>query len=294
MCSPSRRDAVHGWRCANVADGTLVAYRHHGGKKRAAGDHHAAGGHHALVVTLVCMMVICSSQSSFHCSSIARQCARKLTVMDAPNGAHAVVKRVALIRHGQGYHNAARGGVSWLANVLFTEDVTLDDVGQRQADALCNRIRTDPGEPLRDIEVVLCSPLSRTVETATRVFAALDHPPLELSPLCAERCLSTCDRGLRKSALLERWPHVSGWAGVADLAEVWWPANRTWLQEYNPTDRMRALTTMLAQRSENKIAVVGHAGIFACLTGRRMRNCEVLWCDLREEKGSPVLVPRAS
>lgn len=205
-----------------------------------------------------------------------------------------VLKRVALIRHGQGYHNMARGGIAWLGNVLLTEDVTLNPAGQAQADALCARIRTDAGEQLRGVEAVLCSPLSRTIETAARVFASIDPPPIELSPLCAERCLSTCDRGLRKAALLERWPHVRGWAGFAELADVWWPAERSWAQELRPTERMGALTRTLAERPEQTLAVVGHAGVFACLTGRRLANCEVLWCDLvRGAEGSPpVLVPR--
>ncbi|KAG8464328.1 hypothetical protein KFE25_003391 [Diacronema lutheri] len=203
-------------------------------------------------------------------------------------------KRIALLRHGQGYHNMARGGISWLGNVLFTQDVTLDPIGQKQADTLCERIRAHPDDPLRRVDVVLCSPLSRTIETATRVFVPAHHPPLELSPLCSERCLSTCDRGLPQAALIARWPHVKEWAGLAEMPEVWWPATRSWLQEYDPTDRMRELTAMLARRPEQTIALVGHAGIFASLTGRRLRNCEVLWCDLVDVEGSPaVLVPRA-
>jgi len=137
--------------------------------------------------------------------------------------------------------------------------------------------------------VVLCSPLSRAIETATLAFAYKASPPIELSALCSERCLSTCDRGLKKADLLRRWPHVAFWRGTAELGEVWWPAERSLLQEFQPIDRMQALKAMLAERREHTICVVGHAGIFATLTGRHLRNCKVLWCDLVPGAGASSL-----
>jgi broad specificity phosphatase PhoE len=188
------------------------------------------------------------------------------------------------------------GGLAWLGTVLFTEDATLTPLGQQQADAVRVRIASDKLEPLRSVDVVLCSPLSRTIETATRIFFAADHPRLVLSPLCAERCLATCDRGLRKPRLEQRWPHVCQWECFDALPDVWWPAKRSWLQEYAPVDRMHELKAMLLRRPESTIAVVGHAGIFACLTGRRLSNCQVLWCDLHTsaETGEVLLTPSSS
>ena len=190
------------------------------------------------------------------------------------------------------------GGLAWLGSAFFTEDPTLTPLGQQQADRVRERLRAAaPGEPLASVEAVLCSPLSRTIETATRIFgggpADAPAPRFVLSPLCAERCLATCDRGLRKAELVRRWPHVASWEGAAELAEVWWPADRSWAQEYSPLDRMRALKEALAARPERTLCVVGHAGVFAVLAGRRLANCEVLWCELRvpADGGEPQLVP---
>jgi broad specificity phosphatase PhoE len=215
----------------------------------------------------------------------------------------ATPKRVALIRHGQGWHNMAwrGGGLAWLGSAFLQEDPMLTPIGQQQADRVRERIRAAaPVEPLSKVEVVLCSPLSRTIETATRIFgsgpADAQHPRLVLSPLCAERCLATCDRGLRKAELVRRWPHVSSWEGASELADIWWPADRSWSQEYSPLDRMRALKEALVARPESTLCVVGHAGIFGVLTGRRMANCEVLWCDLLvpSDGSEPQLVPIGS
>lgn len=219
--------------------------------------------------------------------------------MHAPAGAPAAAasalpKRVALIRHGQGWHNKSwrYGGLAWIGNILTTQDVTLRPEGQAQARAVREDMDAEPQHALRDVEAVLVSPLSRTIETATLIFDTLPRVRFALCPLASERCLATCDRGTPKSELLERWPHVREWEGVDELDEVWWPADRTFAQELRPDDRAQQLLRALARRPEGAVAVVGHHGFFHLLTGRHLKNCEVLWCTLREgPSGALELLP---
>mmetsp|Transcript_6249 Transcript_6249/g.15957 ORF Transcript_6249/g.15957 Transcript_6249/m.15957 type:complete len:233 (-) Transcript_6249:38-736(-) len=205
-----------------------------------------------------------------------------------------VVKRVALIRHGLGWHNKSwrYGGLAWIGNILTTEDVQLRPEGQVQARTLREAIDANPEHPLRVVEAVLTSPLSRTIETATLIFETLPRARFVLCPLAVERCLATCDRGTPKRALFERWPHVKSWEGADELDELWWPIGRTFAQEYHPADRAEQLLRVLASRPEMNIAVVGHHGFFHHLTKRHLKNCEVLWCTLHESAmGTLQLVP---
>lgn len=204
------------------------------------------------------------------------------------------VKRIALIRHGQGWHNRSwRGvGLAWLVNILDTEDVTLTERGRSQATVIRDAMDQDDQHKLRQVEAVAVSPLSRTIETATLIFSQRPQIRFHLQPLCAERCLATCDRGSPKATLVKRWPHIENWSGFAEMDEVWWPSARTFAQEMNPQDRIRAFKQWLAERPETTLAVVGHAGYFNCMAGVRLGNCEVRWFTLqRGPDGELELVP---
>lgn len=81
---------------------------------------------------------------------------------------------VHLVRHGQSYHNVAaavRGPVAHNDKTL--KDARLDDSGHFQAATLGSRIR----EAKMTIGIVIVSPMTRALETATSMF------PLE-SRLC--------------------------------------------------------------------------------------------------------------
>lgn len=74
---------------------------------------------------------------------------------------------VHLVRHGQSYHNVAaavRGPIAHTDETL--KDARLDDSGHFQAATLGSRIR----EAKMTIGVVIVSPMTRALETATSMF----------------------------------------------------------------------------------------------------------------------------
>jgi len=76
-------------------------------------------------------------------------------------------KLVHLVRHGQGIHNveaALRGAEAYHNQAL--KDASLDDTGRLQASTLGQRIK----EAQMQVDVILVSPLTRTLQTATEMF----------------------------------------------------------------------------------------------------------------------------
>lgn len=220
------------------------------------------------------------------------------------SAAAAPPKRVALIRHGEGQHQPApleRGVLTWFSGVM-QKDARLTPTGRRQAEDLRQQVKSSPSHPLREVEVVISSPLSRAVETALIVFgrraatpessrrscsssSSPAQPRFCVSPHCTECCIIPSDCGRSPTELAASFPDVKGWEGFDALEQEWWPRakGRTVAQEWRPQDRVAVLKDMLRERQESTIAVVGHGGIFAILGGRLLGNCDVLWIDLHSD-----------
>lgn len=78
------------------------------------------------------------------------------------------MKEVVLIRHGESIANRTRGSVR--QHDLGLKDAKLSGEGQRQAEALQKH------KDLSGIQVVICSPLSRALQTACIAFAHREVP----------------------------------------------------------------------------------------------------------------------
>merc|ERR1712151_1202626 len=111
-----------------------------------------------------------------------------------------------------------------------------------------------------------------------------DKPNLPrcVSPIHTERCVLPCDRGRSRAQILQDLPEVAVWDGFDSLSDVWWPTGRSFRDEINPMDRVESFKRMLLERRESKICVVGHAGFFQCFTGLHLKNCDVLWIELKK------------
>ena len=96
---------------------------------------------------------------------------------------------------------------------MLRSDAPLTAKGVRQAAALRPVMAALP------FELVVVSPLTRTIETATAIFGATG-PPKRLCALMCERCTMPSDRGTPLSQLRARHPQLSTWQGVDDMPEV--------------------------------------------------------------------------
>eukprot|EP00929_Paragymnodinium_shiwhaense_P089332 TRINITY_DN49491_c0_g1_i1.p1 TRINITY_DN49491_c0_g1~~TRINITY_DN49491_c0_g1_i1.p1 ORF type:complete len:223 (+),score=24.89 TRINITY_DN49491_c0_g1_i1:3-671(+) len=168
-------------------------------------------------------------------------------------------KRVFLVRHGEGQHNVTKN--------YNLSDPVLTEKGQQQATSL--RGHSD----LNGCDLILVSPMTRTIQTATLAFGEQPPCPVMLCSLHQEKIGEHCDVGRPKSQLVKDLPYIQEWQGFDDLPEDWTKTQETdknWVQE-----RVPAFKQLLRERTERHIAVVGHGSFFEELIGRHMANCEV-------------------
>ena len=180
-------------------------------------------------------------------------------------------KTVWCIRHGESTFNAAAAGGG---GDPLHYDAPLSEIGRTQVEHARALLRERP------VELVITTPLTRALQTTAGLFAAHPSSPVILvEALHRERVENSCDVGRSPSLLSTAFPEF-----VFDhLPEIWWhnhdaPDERGVCVE--PIDVVHAraaqFRTMLLQRPERHIAVVGHGTFFRALTGRVLANCEVV------------------
>lgn len=184
---------------------------------------------------------------------------------------------ILLIRHGEAQHNVDWSGSK---DVL---DTRLTPKGKQQAsEALANT--TDAYRALlADAELLVVSPLSRAVETASIIFGEQPTMPVLLTPLHSEHCNHACEQGSTKSDLRTRFPYITSWGGFDALSEDC--VTNTIQQDRDwQTTRLPAFREWLSKRPEKRIAVVGHGGFFHALNNDgvdgHMKNCEIRKLDM--------------
>ena len=204
---------------------------------------------------------------------------------------------ISFVRHGQAQHNV-RAEAKRDAGCPFEEfiqqmreddafDADLTDVGRAQA-----RSARAP-----DVQLVVASPLSRAVETAS-----LMYPGREI--VCVEELREWCGQLVNSkrrtaSQLKERFPFVDV-SQLNEHDERW--DSEVLEEEASVARRGMAALSWLSRRPENNIAVVAHGGLLAvtfdpeghgghsCVEApnpctKRFSNCEVRTVTLVTEAG---------
>ena len=187
-------------------------------------------------------------------------------------------KLLCLIRHGQGKHNPRKNPLA-LAFVpaMMRRDAPLTGKGRRQAASLEQPMSALP------FEIILVSPLTRTIETATEAFGT--HPtPKRLCHLMCERAAFPSDLGTPKATLRAKHPQISEWQGFDELPEHFWPPRSFKTAEQEVAARVAEFKEFLLRRPETCMALVGHSAFFASMTGLpKLANCEAFWCELEAD-----------
>lgn len=196
-------------------------------------------------------------------------------------------KVIHLIRHGQGFHNVAghKNSAQYLS--YDWEDAHLTEYGWQQAEALHQHIANLPDR--LEVDLVVSSPLTRTLETATGVFgsqewkdssqgtplmrkqpAKQEHqvkrsamsttgcPPFIAHELCREHLgRHPCDKRRSLSHYKQQFPAVDFSLIESEEDELWGPDFR----EEKEQIKARGLRFMqwLMTRPEPRIAVVSHS-----------------------------------
>lgn len=165
------------------------------------------------------------------------------------------------IRHGQTTFNEALDRTGRDPQI---PDAPLTDYGRQQAVKAARRFD-------QKIDLVLASPYTRALETATLVAGVFDVPVL-VEPLVGEYRQYSCDYGSPVCDLEQAWPHLD--FAKVDKGAWWlpWPEPRQSLAQ-----RVRAFRDEWGWRDNaDKIMVVSHWYFINAVTGAFIDNAEIV------------------
>ena len=161
-----------------------------------------------------------------------------------------MIKEIYLIRHAQSEANAALD----LDNPSFYYDARLTPLGKEQALVAQKKLKDI------DFDLMLCSPLTRTLQTFSLVFPTPIKNTIIL-PVVREHLDHSCDVGRQPSILEKEFPHFN----FDELRDFWWndniPISEKIINKESIEDldrRVKKFKNWINRRSEKKIALVSH------------------------------------
>lgn len=195
-------------------------------------------------------------------------------IIEQRTGKRPPVKTIYLVRHGESTHNA-RSFASEGAGIDDERyiDAQLTTLGKAQARSLTPKLKE------LDINLVVCSPMTRATQTCLIACDGTGLPLPVVSPLCTERLAYSCDIGSPVSELRRRFPNLD--YGLVTRGEAWWwlpdksgeqsqSRSLALLKKHPSTNseprtdfniRMNDFRVWLLQRPEKRIIVFAH-GVF--------------------------------
>jgi broad specificity phosphatase PhoE len=166
-----------------------------------------------------------------------------------------------LVRHGQSEFNVHYGATRRDPGI---RDAPLTPLGRVQARAAASALDG------ADLERIVASPYTRTIETAEILAGALGLE-ITLEPLVGERAAFSCDIGTPPTLLAERWPHLA----FDHLDDPWWPAHEE-TEEALALRCGRFREAVAGTEDWHRVLVVTHWGVIRALTGMPVKNCTAL------------------
>lgn len=219
-------------------------------------------------------------------------------------GTRVAGKTVWFVRHGQAEHNVLfESGQVEACRALLDPELT--DLGIQQAAAVADDVLLAPWLDLsgtgggEGVELVVSSPLKRTVATALGAFggwlcAARGRRVLLQADL-QETGNVRCDTG---SPLLELQKHFAKDAEFLDFMELQpgWEKKEGPYEDTGPAlqARLGKFCDWIEGRPETRIAVVAHHNILAALLNVTFFNCEVRQYALNPIAGWQAVLPKVS
>jgi broad specificity phosphatase PhoE len=177
---------------------------------------------------------------------------------------------IYLIRHAQSQFNAVYEA-DRPDPLIF--DSPLSELGHQQGRQTQSAVAT------LQINQVIVSPLTRTLQTATLLFGP--NRQFDVDPLVREQTLNSCDVGRAPSQLAAEYPHLD----FAHLPDHWWhndtPDHRGISVEPDSVLQERAdrFAKQLRDSGARDTAVVTHGNFIQALTGIKPDNCQIIQFD---------------
>ena len=175
-------------------------------------------------------------------------------------------KEIYLIRHAQSEANAALD----LDDPTFYYDARITSLGKEQALITHQKLKNI------DFDLMLCSPLTRTLETFSLIFPKPIKNTIIL-PFVREHLDHSCDVGRQPSILKKEFPHLN----FNKVEDFWWNNNIpidekaiNWETLDELDKRIKIFKNWIDERSEKKIAVVSHGTFISRIIQFHLNNCE--------------------
>lgn len=167
-----------------------------------------------------------------------------------------MIKNLYLIRHGHSLHNELFHKIGVKAfRIPATIDAPLTNEGHLQSIELGQSWQNK-----NEIELVLVSPLTRTLDTAMNIFGDTDIP------MVSEEFLreypigeDTCNKRSSLTLLKNKYPRID-FNLISDQDTLWTSEYRETIDELE--QRLDKMVKYLQNRKEKNIAIVGHSSYF--------------------------------
>ena len=175
-------------------------------------------------------------------------------------------KEVYLIRHAQSEANASMD----LGNQTFYYDPHITNLGKQQA------VKTRKILANIDFDLIVCSPLTRALQTLECVFPRLIQNTVILS-LVREYLNDYSDVGRQPDVLKKEFTNFD----FSGLEKFWWnndvPIDEKEINYesiQNLDARVKKFKKWIDERNERKIAVISHGTFISRITDYFPNNCE--------------------
>lgn len=180
-----------------------------------------------------------------------------------------MTKTLYCIRHGLAQHNLnyTKYGVKTFYDKNY-KDTRLVSQGIQQAKTLRNNWSN-----INDIELVLVSPLMRTLQTANILFKDKDIPIIALE--CVREFpmgLQTCNYRSSRREYETKFPHIDFSDLKTNYDELWFPEREETIEEL--TIRIEKMVKWILLRKETNIALVNHSSFIGQLKDKEIKLLE--------------------
>lgn len=183
-------------------------------------------------------------------------------------------KTLYCIRHGLSLHNKLyhKYGSKTFYDSDYVDTMLLPE-GKQQA-----RILGKTWDEINNIELVIVSPLKRTLETAVNIFEGIDVPIIALE-ICREfpMGLHTCNKRSNKEELELLYPRVNFDDIISNKDDLW--NDKEEESKISLNSRITLVKQYIKNRPEKKIAFVNHAAFIG-----QMKDRHIKYLDNGEEE----------
>ena len=175
-----------------------------------------------------------------------------------------MIKNLFLIRHGLALHNKKFIEMNYNVNAFRIPEVIdspLIEEGHFQSIELSKK-----WEDKELVELVLVSPLLRTLETVQNIFGDTNKKIICLEFLREYPIgRDTCNKRSNISELRKKFPNID-FSNIIEDKDIYWKSNEKEMETIDDLDeRIKKIKNYLINLEENNIAIVSHSSIIGQL-----------------------------